>query len=368
MAYSRTAAVVVLLLHAACLSSPHRLVAGHVWPLREEASCREMAVKAPPTCPAGVVCPTGAYCVVDSGGFPFCKCLSGEGIINSGACIGAMSWKTVGTSVVLYNKASFANSPATLAPAVLRAPAPNSSVCRVVPKGFNGTVGSLRIMWNVDDGAKDHLMCGKLVFWDKPDCSGSSFVYEIPGKWTAAKADKFNYATTSVKRVAVVQHRCIGLGSASADCVDRRSFSCLASVKPPETDLSATAACPPNSKCSLKNSSYAVCTCDPGTTMVDNGYCVGVVPDVADVAISIYSALNLGGKNPPYVFRLKPSKCVNIPIGVLTSSKSVGMLFRAPGSNLRCTSIIIYDAVNCGGNQISSDVPPGNDVSAVPIL
>ncbi|CAI5999056.1 unnamed protein product [Closterium sp. NIES-65] len=229
----------------------------------------------PPHRPAGVVCPTGAYCVVDSGGFPFCKCLSGEGIINSGACIGAMSWKTVGTSVVLYNKASFANSPATLAPAVLRAPAPNSSVCRVVPKGFNGTVGSLRIMWNVDDGAKDHLMCGKLVFWDKPDCSGSSFVYEIPGKWTAAKADKFNYATTSVKRVAVVQHRCIGLGSASADCVDRRSFSCLASVKPPETDLSATAACPPNSKCSLKNSSYAVCTCDPGTTMVDNGYCVG---------------------------------------------------------------------------------------------
>ncbi|CAI5985952.1 unnamed protein product [Closterium sp. NIES-64] len=309
----------------------------------------------PATCPAGVVCPTGAYCVVDSRGLPFRKCLSGEGIINNGACIGGMSWKMVGTSVVLYNGPSFTNLPAMLAPAVLRSPALNSPVCRVVPKGFNGTVGSLRIMWSVDDSAKDHLVCGKLVFWDKPDYSGSASVFEIHGKWTATKADKFNYATTSVKKAAGV----VATG---------RSFSCLAAVKPPVTDFYATAACPPNSKCSLKNSSYAVCTCDAGTTMVDNGYFVGVVPDVADVAISIYSALNLGGKNPPYVFRLKPNKSVNIPIGVLTSSKSVGMLFRAPRSNLRCTSVIIYDTVNCSGNQISSDVPPGNDVTAVPIL
>ncbi|CAI5529681.1 unnamed protein product [Closterium sp. Naga37s-1] len=250
MAYSRTAAVVALLLHAACLSSPHRLVAGHVWPSNEAASTRYelKRAKAPAACPAGVVCPTGAFCVVDSGGFPFCKCLTGQGIVN-GACLDAMSWKTVGTSVVLYNAASFANSPATLAPAVLRAPAPNSSACTVVPKGFNGTVGSLRIMWNVDDGAKDHLVCGKLVFWDKPDCSGSASVFEIPGKWTAAKADKFNYATTSVKKAAGV----VATG---------RSFSCLAAVKPPVTDLCATAACPPNSKCVLTNSSFACATLD----------------------------------------------------------------------------------------------------------
>ncbi|CAI5993385.1 unnamed protein product [Closterium sp. NIES-64] len=216
----------------------------------------------PATCPAGVVCPTGAYCVVDSRGLPFCKCLSGEGIINNGACIGGMSWKMVGTSVVLYNGPSFTNLPAMLAPAVLRSPALNSPVCRVVPKGFNGTVGSLRIMWSVDDSAKDHLVCGKLVFWDKPDYSGSASVFEIHGKWTATKADKFNYATTSVKKAAGV----VATG---------RSFSCLAAVKPPVTDFYATAACPPNSKCSLKNSSYAVCTCDAGTTMVDNGYFVG---------------------------------------------------------------------------------------------
>ncbi|CAI5503892.1 unnamed protein product [Closterium sp. Naga37s-1] len=159
------------------------------------------SLSAPPaTCPAGVVCLTGAFCVVESGGFPFCKCLTEQAIVN-GACLDAVRWKTVATSVVIYNAASFPNSPATLAPAVLRAPAPNSSACTVVPKGFNGTVGSLRIMWNVNDGAKDHLVCGKLVFWDRPDCSGSSSVFEIPGKWTAAKADKFNYATTSVKLV-----------------------------------------------------------------------------------------------------------------------------------------------------------------------
>ncbi|CAI5529671.1 unnamed protein product [Closterium sp. Naga37s-1] len=422
MAYSRTAAVVVLLLHAACLSSLHRLVAGHVWPL-SEASRREMAVKAPPACPAGVVCPTGAYCVVDSGGFPFCKCLSGQGIINNGACIGGMSWKTVATSVVLYNAASFANSPATLAPAVLRAPAPNTSACRVVPKGFNGTVGSLRIMWNVNDGASNHLVCGKLVFWDKKDCSGSSFVYEIPGKWTAAKADNFKYATTSVKKAAGV----VATG---------RSFSCLAAVKPPETDLCSTAACPPSSKCSLKNSTYAVCTCDSGTTMVD-GYCVcqssptrspflplspplspsfplslplspslshslplspplsndtfgmfdlpytycppglnmhsgaclpGILPDVADVAISIYNVPAFQSTDPPYIFRLKPNKCVTIPPDVIGSSKSVGMVFRAPGTNVRCTTITIYDALFCKGNAISSDVPSGNDMAMIPLM
>ncbi|CAI5458578.1 unnamed protein product [Closterium sp. Yama58-4] len=364
----RTAAVVALLLHAACVASPHRLVVGHVWrlPSNAENIRREMAVKAPATCPAGVVCPTGAYCVVDSGGLPFCKCLTGQGIVN-GACMGGMSWKTVGTSVVLYNAPSFATSPATLAPAVLRAPAPNSSACAVVPKGFNGTVGSLRIMWNVNDGAGEHLVCGKVVFWDRNDCSGSSAVYEIPGKWTAASPTKFNYATTSVKKAVGV----VATG---------RSFSCLAAVKPPVTDLCATAACPPNSKCVLTNSSFAQCVCKFGTTMVPEGYCVdscavkqcgtggncvilsngqpycdckdgyeqefvtgscigegqcreckqdtfglfdipyaycppgynmhsgaclpGVLPDVADISISIYSvpALGSSGTAPPYIF------------------------------------------------------------------
>ncbi|CAI5467302.1 unnamed protein product [Closterium sp. Yama58-4] len=281
-----------------------------------------------------------------------------------------MSWKTVGTSVVLYNAPSFANSPATLAPAVLRAPAPNSSACTVVPKGFNGTVGSLRIMWNVNDGASDHLVCGKVVFWDKNDCSGSSFVYEIPGKWTAAKADNFKYATTSVKKAAGV----VAAG---------RSFSCLAAVKPPVTDLCATAACPPNSKCVLTNSSFAQCVCDPGLTLPESSplhhspasnnpislpFPPGVVPDVADIAISIYSTTSFGTQSgPPYVFRLKPNKCVTIPAAVVASSKSVGILFRAPATYVRCTTMTIYTQPFCTGISLSSAVPINNDLVATPI-
>ncbi|CAI5478196.1 unnamed protein product [Closterium sp. Yama58-4] len=264
MAYPPTAAVFVLLLHAACLSSPHRLVAGHVWPSNAEGIRREMAVKAPATCPDGVVCPTGASCVVDSSGFPFCKCLDGQVIINGVCRASTLSWKSVTTSVVLYNAASFANSPATLAPAVLRAPAPNSSACTVVPNGFNGTVGSLRIMWNVNDGAAaDHLVCGKVVFWDRPDCSGSGVVFEIPGKWMAAKPTNYKYATTSVKTTGGV----VATG---------RSFSCLTAVKPPGVpNLCSTTTCPPDSVCSLPSNFSAVCTCNYGLTMVPEGYCVG---------------------------------------------------------------------------------------------
>ncbi|CAI5517054.1 unnamed protein product [Closterium sp. Naga37s-1] len=199
MAYSRTVVVLALLLHAACLSSPHRLVAGYSWPLSEAASSRREMAKAPVECPAGVVCPDGAYCVLDRDDFPYCTCPFGHTLNGMPYCDRYYRWKTVGTSVVLYNAPSFANSPATLPPALLRGPAPNSSACTVLPKGFSGTVGSLRILWNVDDGIRDQVLCGKVLFWDKSDSSGSSFVYEIPSKWTAAKFNKFTYATTSVK-------------------------------------------------------------------------------------------------------------------------------------------------------------------------
>ncbi|CAI7730413.1 unnamed protein product [Closterium sp. NIES-54] len=299
MASSWTVVVLALLLHAACLSSPHRLVAGYSSPLSEAASTRREMAKAPgecPTvasasshrlashrrivssqatlgrsvkqappaarwpppsllvssphsrprdysrhchyhycrhccchcihpcppspvplppppfplpspvplppppvnCPDDVVCPMGSYCRLDRNDFPFCTCPFGHAL-NNGYCNRYYRWRTVGTSVVLYNAPSFANSPATLPPAVLRDPPPNSSACTLVPKGFSGTVGSLRILWNVDDGIRDQLVCGKVLFWDKSSCSGSASVYVIPGKWTTAKFNKLDYATTSVK-------------------------------------------------------------------------------------------------------------------------------------------------------------------------
>ncbi|GJP40042.1 hypothetical protein CLOM_g24332 [Closterium sp. NIES-68] len=254
--------VVCLLLLLACLSS-HRLVAARISSLPEaggaatSSSRRKLPVAT--KCPTGVICPLGASCVVDASGFPFCKCAAGQAIIN-GVCAPASSWKTVGTNVVLYNRASYANSPTSLAPAVLRGAAPNSTACVNLPAAFNGTIGSLRIMWNVNDGVADHLVCGKLFFWDKPNCCCSGSGYEIPGGWTAVDPKKFTYTTTSIK-------------TATGIIATGRSISCQAAIAPPSSsNPCATASCPVNSTCSVVNSA-AVCTCNAGLTMV-NGQCV----------------------------------------------------------------------------------------------
>ncbi|CAI5534853.1 unnamed protein product [Closterium sp. Naga37s-1] len=194
------------------------------------------------SCPAGVVCPAGATCVVDGSGYPFCKCAAGQAIIN-GVCAPTASWAEVGTNVVLYNAANYANTPTTLAPAVLRGAAPNSSAaCVNLPAAFNGTIGSLRIMWNVNDGVADHLVCGKLFFWDKPNCCCSGSGYQIPG------------------------------GNASGIIAVGRSISCQAAIAT-NTYPCATKTCPVNAACSVVNSA-AVCTCNAGYSMV-GGLCVG---------------------------------------------------------------------------------------------
>ncbi|CAI7811927.1 unnamed protein product, partial [Closterium sp. NIES-53] len=209
------------------------------------------------SCPAGVVCPAGATCVVDGSGYPFCKCAAGQAIIN-GVCAPAASWAEVGTNVVLYNRANYANSPTTLAPAVLRGAAPNSSACVNLSGAFNGSVGSLRIMWNVNDGVANHLVCGKLFFWDKPNCCCSGSGYQIPGGWTAVDPNKFTYTTTSVK-------------STSGIILTARSISCQAAIA---TNMypCATKTCPVNAACSVVNGA-AVCTCNAGYSMVA-GQCV----------------------------------------------------------------------------------------------
>ncbi|GJP43637.1 hypothetical protein CLOM_g3077 [Closterium sp. NIES-68] len=252
------AVAIILLLHA-CLSS-HRLVAGRISPLAEAdgASTRRLLPAA--TCPAGVVCPSGASCVVDGNGFPFCKCAAGQAIIN-GVCAPAASWKEVGTNVVLYNSASYANSPTTLAPAVLRGAAPNSSSCVNLPASFNGTVGSLRIMWNVNDGVADHLLCGKLFFWNQPNCCCSGSGYQIPGGWSAANPNNFSYATTSIKTI-----------TAGSIIATARSISCQAAIAPPAPDPCTGYSCPANSACSNVNG-VATCSCNSGYQMV-NGQCV----------------------------------------------------------------------------------------------
>ncbi|CAI5988988.1 unnamed protein product [Closterium sp. NIES-65] len=251
--------VVLLLLLHACLLSSHRLAAARISPLAEadgaasSSSRRELQA----SCPAGVVCPAGASCVVDGSGFPFCKCAAGQAIIN-GVCAPAASWATVGTNVVLYNRASYTNFPKTLAPAVLRGAAPNTSACVNLPAAFNGSVGSLRIMWNVNDGVANHLVCGKLFFWDKPNCCCSGSGYQIPGGWTTVDPNKFTYTTTSVK-------------SASGIILKARSISCQAAIAT-NTYPCATKTCPVNAACSVVNGA-AVCTCNAGYSMV-NGQCV----------------------------------------------------------------------------------------------
>ncbi|CAI5489145.1 unnamed protein product [Closterium sp. Naga37s-1] len=228
----------LLLLHTCLLLASHRIA--------EAASC-----------PANVVCPTGATCAVDGSGYPYCKCAAGQAIIN-GVCAPAASWAEVGTNVVLYNRASYANSPKSLAPAVLRGAAPNTSACVNLPGSFNGTIGSLRIMWNVNDGVADHLVCGKLFFWDQPNCCCSGSGYEIPGTWTAANPNTFTYATFSAS-------------STSGIIATARSISCQSAIAT-NTYPCASKTCPVNSSCSVVNAA-AVCTCSAGLTMV-NGQCV----------------------------------------------------------------------------------------------
>ncbi|CAI5982680.1 unnamed protein product [Closterium sp. NIES-64] len=238
----------LLLLHA-CLAS-HRLAAA--------GSRRELQA----SCPANVVCPTGASCVVDGSGYPYCKCAAGQAIIN-GVCAPTASWAEVGTNVVLYNAANYANSPTTLGPAVLRGAAPNSSACVNLSGAFNGSVGSLRIMWNVNDGVADHLVCGKLFFWDKPNCCCSGSGYQIPGGWSAANPNNFSYASTSVK-------------TTSGIILTARSISCQAAIAT-NTYPCATKTCPVNATCSVVNGA-AVCTCNAGYSMV-GGQCVATPTD-----------------------------------------------------------------------------------------
>ncbi|CAI5982776.1 unnamed protein product, partial [Closterium sp. NIES-64] len=239
----------LLMLHA-CLLASHRLAAA--------GSRRELQA----SCPANVVCPTGASCVVDGSGYPYCKCAAGQAIIN-GVCAPTASWAEVGTNVVLYNAANYANSPTTLGPAVLRGAAPNSSACVNLSGAFNGSVGSLRIMWNVNDGVADHLVCGKLFFWDKPNCCCSGSGYQIPGGWSAANPNNFSYASTSVK-------------TTSGIILTARSISCQAAIAT-NTYPCATKTCPVNATCSVVNGA-AVCTCNAGYSMV-GGQCVATPTD-----------------------------------------------------------------------------------------
>ncbi|CAI7877804.1 unnamed protein product [Closterium sp. NIES-54] len=94
---------------------------------------------------------------------------------------------------------------------------------------------------------------------------------------------------------------------------------------------------------------------------------VRVLPDVADMTISIYSSLSFGTTSLPYVFRLKPDKCVTMPEDVVTNMRSMGILYRALGTNMQCSAQVYYDLPNCAGSPLKSDMPAGNDLFVVPI-
>ncbi|CAI5514135.1 unnamed protein product, partial [Closterium sp. Naga37s-1] len=277
-------------------------------------------------CPRGIVFPAGASCVTDPWSSPFCKCPAGQAIIN-GECAHAKNWTAVGTSVAVY-------------------------------KSANRKVNASDV--------------------EAPGCGAR-------------------------------RHRTLRPATTTSINVNTRSFSCLVATLPHGTDLCALAACPPNSTCSLTHG-FAQCICDPGLVMTKDGSgkcvepcsikdcgeggtcvklpnyepycdckqgyklegasgsCIGLVPDVADVAISVFSEVNFGTTtNPPYVFRLKPFTCVTIPDAVVASAKSAGYLYHAPESHFPCVVVNFYLWPNCDGWPIRREVTSGSAVEDVPV-
>ncbi|CAI5492129.1 unnamed protein product [Closterium sp. Naga37s-1] len=142
---------------------------------------------APNTCLApsckGVKCPASARCRADSNDIPFCACPATQSLIN-GACTQTSS-TTVTTSIALFNRHSFTNSPSSLAPTILRAPppgAPRPAGCVNVPAPMAGAVGSLKILWDAPDGATgSRAVCGLMWFWNGADCYGRATGWSHPG-------------------------------------------------------------------------------------------------------------------------------------------------------------------------------------------
>ncbi|CAI7784699.1 unnamed protein product, partial [Closterium sp. NIES-53] len=138
--------------------------------------CPKGTVKiAPNTCQAPsckrVKCPASARCRADSNGIPFCACPASQSLVN-GACSEAGP-PTVTTSIVLFNRASFANTPI-----VLRGPMPDTddaTGCVNIPSSMAGAVRSLKILWDAPDGATGaRVTCGLMWFWSDADCYGGA--------------------------------------------------------------------------------------------------------------------------------------------------------------------------------------------------
>ncbi|CAI5988992.1 unnamed protein product [Closterium sp. NIES-65] len=124
-----------------------------------------------PVC-VGVQCPSTSRCRATKDDIPFCACPDCSSLVN-GTCTQAAP-ATVTTSLVVYNAPNFTNSPASLAPAVLRSPTPGAG-CVNIPAAFAGAVGSIKILWDVPDGAAGgRQVCGLMWFNNDTDCSGWS--------------------------------------------------------------------------------------------------------------------------------------------------------------------------------------------------
>ncbi|CAI5476290.1 unnamed protein product, partial [Closterium sp. Yama58-4] len=138
--------------------------------------------QAAPSC-KGVTCPASARCRADSNGIPFCACPASQSLV-IGACIQSPS-TSVTTSIALFNRPSFTNSPSSLAPTILRAPPPGAARpagCVNVPAPMAGAVGSLKILWDAPDGATgSRAVCGLMWFWNGADCYGRATGWPRPG-------------------------------------------------------------------------------------------------------------------------------------------------------------------------------------------
>ncbi|CAI7896916.1 unnamed protein product, partial [Closterium sp. NIES-53] len=121
-------------------------------------------------CLGAAPCPGDFVCVGTSGA---AKCVCPKGTVKIAPNTCQAGPPTVTTSIVLFNRASFANTPI-----VLRGPMPDTddaTGCVNIPSSMAGAVRSLKILWDAPDGATGaRVTCGLMWFWSDADCYGGA--------------------------------------------------------------------------------------------------------------------------------------------------------------------------------------------------
>eukprot|EP00270_Netrium_digitus_P019253 TRINITY_DN7568_c0_g1_i1.p1 TRINITY_DN7568_c0_g1~~TRINITY_DN7568_c0_g1_i1.p1 ORF type:complete len:615 (-),score=95.36 TRINITY_DN7568_c0_g1_i1:244-1902(-) len=105
---------------------------------------------------------------------------------------------SVGTYITLYQNKKFKGSSVTF-----EAPIPGDACINLKkPLWSHSSVKSLIIDWNKKDGKKNHLGCGRAIFWDTLACQGGGIYWELPGGWATWNPNNYNYPQYNIWSVA----------------------------------------------------------------------------------------------------------------------------------------------------------------------